>query len=397
MLREANIFFAAMAIGTLSLLHSATARAEDDVIVRYQQAVVKIERDEIGKTKNLLGSGVFYTPTHIITNAHVVGKLPDTSREFREVYSDSDLARTKFWIVFQGKEYPAIFVGRDPTTDLAKLEIEQPIDGVIPAPLGDSNEVKVGDEVYVFGNPYGVENTATDGIVTATEKVHGLLSYEDYIQTQTPINPGNSGGPMVLKRNGMIVGIVNSGIPYANNMGYAIPINIFKDIEPELKGTVRRAWLGINFPKPGELREAEGMRGLISIYNFISNLPVYNDPHVLEQMKVELFKKGGVLITDVRRTLDEPVRDPSVPSAMADDLRTPAHQSDIKIGDIIKELDGKPVRTSRDLMYALFQLTPYQMTTITIARFSKNGEKETLNLPISPIIRVPESFRDGLY
>lgn len=393
MLRKIKTF-AAIAIAMFLLLHSSTARAEDDIIARYQQAVVKIERDQIGETKNWLGSGVFYTSRRLVTNAHVTGKLPDTPREFREVYSDSDLARARFWIIFQGKKYPATFVGRDPTVDLAILEVEHPIAEVIPAPLGDSSDIKTGDEVYVFGNPFGVENTVTAGIVTATEKVHGLLSYEDYIQTQAPINPGNSGGPMVLKRNGMIVGIVNSGIPLANNMGYAIPINIFKDIEKELRGTVRRAWIGINFPKTGELKEAAGFQGLLSIYM----LTGINDVAILEHAQKEVFENGGVLIIDVRRTLNEPVFDPLSPSAGArDDLRSPAYKSGIAIGDIIKELDGKSVRTSRDLMYALFQLVPYHMTTATVVRFSNGGEKETLNLSLDPIIRIPESFRDDLY
>lgn len=392
--RKTNIIFAA-AMAMIFLFSPKIARAEDEIIARYKHAVVKIERDQIGEKKDWLGSGVFYTPTRVITNAHIVGKLPDTPREFREVYSDSDLARARFWIIFRGKKYPATFVGRDPTVDLAILEIEQSIEGIIPAPLGDSNDVHVGDDVYVFGNPFGMENTVTSGIVTGTEKLHGTLSYEDYIQTQAPINPGNSGGPMVLKRNGMVVGIVNSGIPNANNMGYAIPINIFKDIEQEMKGTVRRAWLGINFPKTGELKEATGFQGLLSIYM----LTGINDVAILEHTQKEVFEEGGVLITDVRRTLNEPVFDPLTPSAAArEDLRSPAYKSGIVIGDVIKELGGKPVRTSRDLMYALFQLIPYQMTTITVMRFSESaGTKEELNLPILPMVRIPESIRDNLY
>ncbi|GEM_PF-6418588 len=367
-----------------------------DIIAHYDRAVVKIDREQIGGEKDWFGTGVFYTPTRLITNAHVVGELPNTSSSFRMVYSDSDLARTRFWVVFQGRKYHALFIGRDPTVDIAILEVQNVISGICVGIFGDSRNVNVGEEVYAFGNPYGMENTVTTGIVTAKEKVHGLLSYEAYIQTQAPINTGNSGGPLVSKKDGVIIGIVNSGIRGADGMGYAIPINLFKDIEPTLKGTVRRAWIGIQFPKVGELKAAEGFYGLHSI----NRLTGQNAIPVLIHMKEELFEKGGVLVTDVLRALESAQIDPQQNRGTIidiNDVKTPAYKAGAQIGDIIKGFGGFSVKNSQDFMFAIFRSAPYVETTITVVRFDSNGVRNEHIFPITPIIRVPESVRSGIY
>ena len=244
------------------------------------RAVVKVERGEIGENADLFGSGVFFSETHLITNAHVVGELPENPELFRKIYSDEDLDKVMYWIVYGGKKYRASFVGRDPELDLAILKIDHPIPGIIPATLGNSEEAKKGDRVIACGNPLGMENTVTEGIVSAKEKKIGLLSYESYIQTDAAINPGNSGGPLVSLESGSIIGIVNSKLPRAENMGFAIPINLFKSIQNELHGTVRRAWLGIGFPLD-KFNDTEGFSGLLTIYNHTG----INETPVLEKKR----------------------------------------------------------------------------------------------------------------
>ncbi|TSC78480.1 MAG: peptidase S1C, Do [Parcubacteria group bacterium Gr01-1014_29] len=372
-------------------------QTQEEIMTWYESAVVKIERYQIGETKkDWHGSGVFYTPTRIVTNSHVIGELPQSSSSFRAVYSDSDIARAYFWIVMKGKKYAARFVGRDPTTDLAVLEVREPIPGAAVGILGDSSNVRVGEEVYAFGNPFGMEHTVTSGIVTAKEKVHGLLSYEDYIQTQAPINPGNSGGPLVSKKDGRIVGIINSGIRGADGMGYAIPINLFKDIEPGLLGTIRRSWIGIQFPKSDELKDAEGFQGLQIINDFTG----INDIVLLGKIREEVFDKGGVLVVDVLRAMESVQIDPqSDPGTLVDvsNLKTPAYKTAIRIGDILKKFGDDSVRDSQTLIRAIFKSVPYKETTVTLVRFEESGERKEHTFSITPIIRIPESVRDGSY
>lgn len=140
------------------------------------RAVVKVEHAEIGGDTNWFGSGVFFSETHLITNAHVVGELPESPEHFRRIYLDEDLDRIFYWVVYGGKKYRASFVGRDPELDLAVLKIDNPIPGIIPATLGNSEEVKKGDQVIACGNPLGMENTVTQGVVSAKEQKIGLLS-----------------------------------------------------------------------------------------------------------------------------------------------------------------------------------------------------------------------------
>jgi S1-C subfamily serine protease len=340
-----------------------------------------------------LGTGVFFTDTKLVTNAHVVGYLPETKEKFRKVYSDEDLARVIFRVVFGGKKYRAQFVGRDPDVDLAILEVEHPIPGIKIALLGDSDETAVGDRVIACGNPYGMENTITEGIISAKEKKTGLLSYEDYIQTDAAINPGNSGGPLVSLKTASVIGIVNSGIPQANNMGYAIPINLFKSIQDELKGTLRHAWIGVNFPLQ-DMKDAEGFSGLLTIYNYTA----IDEIVVLISIQKEIFEAGGVLVTDVMRTLEEQSYDLSYEQIGGrGDFKTPAYRANLQIADVIKQFGFYEIKTSKDLIYAIFRSTPYQETTIRVVRFSKTNEREEKEITLTPIVRIPVSARGEFY
>lgn len=358
------------------------------------RAVVKVEHAEIGGDTNWSGSGVFFSETHLITNAHVVGELPESPEHFRRIYSDEDLDRVFYWVVYGGKKYRAGFVGRDPELDLAILKIDNPIPGIIPAALGNSEEVKKGDQVIACGNPLGMENTVTQGVVSAKEQKIGLLSYERYIQTDAAINPGNSGGPLVSLEDGSVIGIVNSKLPRADNMGFAIPINLFKSIRDELRGTMRRAWLGIGFPIE-KLNDTEGFSGLLSMYNYTG----INETLVLEKIQNEIFASGGVLVTDVKRSFDrnEDLYDLTGQSAKFSDRKTPASRSDLRIADVIKKIGAHEIKTSTDLIYAIFRSIPGTETRILIVRFSKTGERAEMEIAITPIVRIPESARGKFY
>lgn len=358
------------------------------------RAVVKVEHVEIGESTDWTGSGVFFSETHLITNAHVVGELPESPELFRKIYSDEDLDRVFYWIVYNGKKYRASFVGRDPELDLAVLKTDNPIPGIVPATLGNSEETKKGTRVIACGNPLGIENTVTEGIISAKEKQIGLLSYESYIQTDAAINPGNSGGPLVSLEDGSVIGIVNSKLPRADNMGFAIPINLFKSIREELRGTIRRAWLGIGFPLD-KLNDTEGFAGLLTIFNYTG----INETVTLEKIQHELFENGGVLVTDIKRSFgrNEDHYDLPGQTTVPSDRKTPASRSDMRIADIIKKIGNHDIKTSTDLIYAIFRSVPSVETKILIARFSKTGEREEKELAITPMVRIPESARGKFY
>jgi S1-C subfamily serine protease len=141
-------------------------------------------------------------------------------------------------------------VGADPIFDLALVRITPPSSGRLPAAtLGDSDRLRVGEEVFAVGNPLGLDQTLTRGIVSAMNRIlpDTLFSLQEpLIQTDTPINPGNSGGPL-LDRCGEVIGITTAVILEAQNIGFAIPSNLAKTVLPSLKtqGRVVRPWLGV--------------------------------------------------------------------------------------------------------------------------------------------------------
>jgi len=167
----------------------------------------------------------------VITNNHVV----EDAKEILVTLNDK-------------REFNAKVLGRDPKTDLAVLKIEPK--GELPvAKLGDSESLQVGDWVMAIGNPFGLSNTVTAGIVSAKGRSIGAGPYDNFIQTDASINPGNSGGPLFNER-GEVVGI-NSAIFSQGGgnigIGFAIPINLAKKLVPELEahGSVTRGWLGV--------------------------------------------------------------------------------------------------------------------------------------------------------
>jgi len=179
-----------------------------------------------------LGSGFIIHPDgYVVSNNHVV----DGATEIRVRLSD-------------GREFAAQVLGRDAKTDLALLKIEAT--GLPTIPVGDSEALQVGEPVMAIGNPFGLEQTVTTGIVSGTGRVIGGGPYDDYIQTDTSINPGNSGGPLINAR-GQAVGIntlIFSQSGGSIGIGFAIPVNLAKPVLAQLasEGHVVRGWLGVS-------------------------------------------------------------------------------------------------------------------------------------------------------
>jgi len=176
-----------------------------------------------------LGSGfVISEDGYIVTNDHVIDEVDSIKVAFKD-----------------GTELDGEVVGRDPKTDIALIRVHA--DKKLPSiPLGDSSVVRPGEWVVAIGNPFGLEHTVTAGIVSAKHRYIGQGSYDDFIQTDAAINPGNSGGPLINLK-GEVIGINSAINPRANTIGFAVPINMAKDILPQLRarGHVVRGWLGV--------------------------------------------------------------------------------------------------------------------------------------------------------
>ncbi len=201
--------------------------------------------DPVERISRVVGSGVIIDSSGILlTNSHVV-----FDRHIIQVTLDD------------GTTLPAKLVGADPVFDIAVIRIPAPTRGKLPvATLGDSNTLRVGDDVFALGNPMGLDQTMTRGIVSGINRLLPDVPYssaEPLIQTDAPINPGNSGGPLV-DRCGQVVGISTVMLPNAQNIGFAIPSSLLKEVVPKLikDGRVIRPWLGVQgqFVAP-ELKE----------------------------------------------------------------------------------------------------------------------------------------------
>ncbi len=263
-----------------------------------------------------LGSGFIIDKAgYIVTNNHVV----DGADSIKVIFKDET-------------EHPAKVIGRDPVTDIALIKVETK--GNLPTvPLGSSDNLKVGEWVAAIGSPFGLQYTVTAGIVSAKGRAIGSGPYDDFIQTDASINPGNSGGPLI-NMQGEVVGINTLIIARGQGIGFAIPIDLAKGIVTQLKtkGEVTRGWLGVTIQDlKGELAEYYGVKG-----------------------------KSGVLVADV------------VPG-------DPADKAGIQPKDIIIEVNGQTVNTSRDLTNLAANLGVGDKAQVTILR---NGKSKTLEVQI---------------
>jgi serine protease Do len=234
-----------------------------------------------------LGSGfIISNDGYIFTNNHVVEK------------ADKILVKLS-----DGKEYEAKVIGKDANTDIALIKIK-PNDSLPVAETGDSDKLRVGDWVLAIGNPFGLEQTVTAGIVSAKGRVIGAGPYDNFIQTDASINPGNSGGPL-FNMEGKVVGINTAIVAQGQGIGFAIPIGMAKAILPDLKakGRVIRGWLGVSVQDISE--------------------------DIAKSMKLK--DRGGALISDVFK-------------------EDPADKAGLKSGDIVTEINGKPVKDTHELL-----------------------------------------------
>jgi len=262
------------------------------------------------------GSGFIIDKSgYIVTNNHVV-----------------EGADTIKVILKDDTEYNAEIVGRDPVTDIALIKVEAK-GNLSVVPMGSSDNLKVGEWVAAIGSPFGLEHTVTAGIVSAKGRVIGSGPYDDFIQTDASINPGNSGGPLINMR-GEIVGINTMIIAGGNGIGFAIPIDLAKDIVAQLKtsGEVTRGWLGVTI---------QDLKGDLAAYYGLKD-------------------RSGALVAGV------------VPG-------DPADRAGIQPKDIITEVDGKTITSSRDLTNLAAKLGVGRTSKITIWR---DGHSKTLDVKV---------------
>jgi serine protease Do len=180
-----------------------------------------------------LGSGFILNPQGlIITNNHVI----EEADKIRVILRDE-------------REFEAQVIGRDPKTDLALLKVQTSVD-LPTVPLGNSDMLRIGEWVMAIGNPFGLSHTVTVGIVSAKGRIIGAGQYDNFIQTDASINPGNSGGPLFNTR-GEVIGINTAIIAGGTGIGFAIPVNLAKELLPQLhdRGKVTRGWLGVMIQK----------------------------------------------------------------------------------------------------------------------------------------------------
>lgn len=232
-----------------------------------------------------LGSGVIVDGKgFILTNNHVV----ERATEIRVTLVDE-------------RTFEAKVIGTDSKTDLAVIQIEGAKD-LQPATLGDSDKIRTGEFVIAIGNPFGLSHTVTIGVVSATGRAGmGLAAFEDFIQTDASINPGNSGGPL-LNIDGEVIGINSAIVATGQGIGFAIPINLAKEIMEQLikTGRVTRGWLGVVIqPLTEELAEQFGVKpgAGVLIADVVEGGPA-DEAGVKTGDVVEMF--AGMSVTDVR-------------------------------------------------------------------------------------------------
>jgi serine protease Do len=207
------------------------------LVKAVRPGVVNVATTNQGASKSL-GSGFLINAQGlVVTNSHVV----ERAQTIRVRLAD-------------GRELDATLVGRDASTDLALLRLTGEGVGTLPTVfLGDSDRLEVGDWVVAIGNPFGLDTSVTHGLISARERVIGVGPFDEFIQTNALINPGNSGGPLFNMR-GEVVGVTTAIVSQGQGIGFAVPINLVKDLLPNLldNGKAERGWLGVNIQEIGE-------------------------------------------------------------------------------------------------------------------------------------------------
>ena len=281
-----------------------------------------------------LGSGFLIGDGLVLTNNHVV-EVPDESRPGRYRPMDEIKVITDETAPGGAREFSAKVIGNDPKSDVALVRIEgKDADKLKYATLGDSDAVEVGDYVLAIGEPFGLQATVTSGIISAKERTQFGGPYSDYLQTDASINPGNSGGPL-FNIKGEVVGINAAIISGANTIGFAIPINVVKQILPQLKqtGHVSRGFLGV---QPQAITA-----------DMVDNLG--------------LKSTKGALLADV-------VKD------------SPADKGGLKPGDVVVALNGKPVNDNSQLTRDVGVIPPGNTVKLDVVR---DGKPRTVEVKLA--------------
>jgi len=295
---------------------SALAQMFGDLRPLYQQ---RVER--------ALGSGVIVDAAgHIITNNHVIAN-----------------ADTIMATLADGRAARAVVVGRDPDTDLALLSIK--LKNLPIMPLGRSDQLQVGDGVLAIGNPLGLSQTVTHGIVSATGRSQlGVATFEDFIQTDAAINAGNSGGALIntlgelIGINTAVLGKNNGGNISVEGISFAIPVNLARGVMNEIldHGRVIRGWTGIVPEDVGdELAQQLGLA------------------------------HGGVVITSMYRN-------------------SPAVDAGVHIGDILTKVDGKSIHNAQEALAQIAAKKPGSHVQLRVLRHDRSEQEMTLAVTERP-------------
>ncbi|GFO67195.1 peptidase [Geomonas limicola] len=298
-----------------------------DPFQEYFEKFFEAPRQHAQKQRNLGSGFIISEDGYLITNNHVV--------------SGADEIKVK---LSDGREFKGEVKGRDEKLDIALVRIEAK--GNLPvAPLGDSDKTEVGEWVMAIGNPFGLGQTVTAGIVSAQGRVIGSGPYDDYIQTDASINPGNSGGPL-FNTKGEVIGINTAILASGQGIGFAIPVNMAKAILPQLKetGKVVRAWLGVSVqPVTQELAKSFGLEG-----------------------------ERGALVAEV------------LPNS-------PAEKSGLKEGDIILEFDGHPIREMAELPRTVAVTPVGKKVSVLVQR---DNRQETVSVVVEKL-KEGDSVEEG--
>jgi S1-C subfamily serine protease len=326
------------------------AMSVNEIYERAASGVVRVNRTSNSTTFDPQGSGlgsgfVIDKTGHIVTNYHVV----EGASEVNVSFSNRDTVKAEI-------------VGNDPSTDLAVLRVETSANALTPLPLGNSDKVRVGDQVVAIGNPFGLDRTVTSGIVSALQRfitAPNQFTIDHVIQTDAPINPGNSGGPLINSR-GQVIGVntqieTGTGSSATGNIGigFAVPSNTVKDVVAQIlrTGRVEHAYLGIS----GQAITPD----VAERYNLPAN--------------------AGVLVASVtdgsgaaKAGLEGGAREVVV-----------AGQTYVLGGDIIVGLDGEKISTTEELRDAIADHKPGDKVKLVIYR-DANKSSVTVTLGRRP-------------
>ena len=264
-----------------------------------------------------LGSGfIISADGYIFTNNHVIER------------ADKILVKLS-----DGREYKAEVIGRDANTDLALIKIK-PGNSLPVAEIGDSEKLRVGEWVMAIGNPFGLEQTVTAGIVSAKGRVIGAGPYDNFIQTDASINPGNSGGPL-FSMEGKVIGVNTAIVAQGQGIGFAIPISMAKNILPDLKskGKVTRGWMGI------------------SVQDVTEDIAT----------SLKLSQRGGALISEVFKG-------------------DPADQAGLRSGDVILEINGNKINDTHQLLILIASFHVGEKVNVKVSR---DGQDKTYQVIVA--------------